>query len=126
MRVVLRKPIAADGRDYRHSLTIDREYEVLGIECDSLRLLADDGEPILFDPENFEVIDPLEPAFWVDGFPAEAERYAYPPGWGVPGFFEAWHDEDVVVRRLFAEQLAAWYPGAQNTPKQAVPQTAAK
>ena len=110
MRVVLRNPHAAAGRDFRRSLAVGREYEVLGIECDSLRLLTDRGEPVLFDPECFEVTDPSEPPFWVERFREEAERYAYPPGWGVPGFFEAWHDGVEVVRQLFAEQLAAWYP----------------
>ena len=112
MRVVLRNPHAADGRDFRHALTVGGEYEVLGIECGSLRLLTDDGEPVLFDAECFEVIDPTEPAFWVNPCLGECERYAYPPGWGVPGFFEAWHDGVAVVREVFAEQLAAWYPGA--------------
>jgi hypothetical protein len=111
---VLRNPLAADGRDFRHSLTVGGEYEVLGIECGSLRLLTDRGEPVLFDPECFEVTDPTEPAFWVSPFPGEAERYAYPPGWGVPGFFEAWHDGVAIVRELFAAQLAAWYPGQQR------------
>ncbi len=110
MRVVLRNPLAADGSDYRYSLTVGREYEVLGIECDSFRLLTNYSEPILFDPACFEVMDSTEPAFWVSTVGDEGERYAYPPGWGVPGFFEAWHDEVKVVRRVFAEQLAAWYP----------------
>lgn len=110
MRVVLRNPFATDGRDFRHALTVGAEYEVLGIECDSLRLLTDRGEPVLFDAACFEITDPTEPAFWVNAFPGEAERYAYPPGWGVPGFFEAWHDNVAVVRELFAAQLAGWYP----------------
>ncbi len=112
MRVVLRNPFAEDGRDFRHSLTVGGAYEVLGIEGDSLRLINDCGEPVLYDPECFEVIDPTEPEFWVEAFAEEAERYAYPPGWGVPGFFEAWHDDDMIVRRVFAEQLAYWYSGA--------------
>jgi hypothetical protein len=119
MRVVLRNPHAADGRDFRHSLTVGGEYEVLGIECDSLRLLTDDGQPVLFDPECFEVVDPAEPPFWVSVLGDEGERYAYPPGWGVPGFFEAWHDRVEVVREVFAQQLAAWYPEAAK-PRQTV------
>jgi hypothetical protein len=108
--VVLRNPNAADGRDFRYSLTIGREYEVLGIECESLRLLTDGGEPVLFDPKCFEVTDQAEPEFWVSEVGAEGERYAYPPGWGVPGFFEAWHDGEPLIREVFATQLAAWYP----------------
>jgi len=110
VRVVLRNPHAADGRDFWHSLTVGREYEVLGIKSDALRLLTDKGEPVLFDSECFEVTDSSEPAFWVSVLGDEGERYAYPPGWGVPGFFEAWHDGLEIVRRVFAEQLRAWYP----------------
>ena len=111
MRVVLQKPHAADGRDFRYSLTVGREYEVLGIECDSLRLLTDRGEPVLFDPECFAVTNSVEPAFWVSEVGEEGERCAYPPGWGVPGFFEAWHDGEPLIRAVFAAQLSAWYPG---------------
>src|SRR4051794_20555949 len=78
---------------------VSREYMVLGIEAGDYRLLDDDVEPVLFDPACFEVIDPMEPAFWVSEFGEEGERYAYPPGWGVPGFFEGWHDRVEVVRR---------------------------
>jgi hypothetical protein len=108
----LRNPHAVDGRDFSHSLTVSGEYEVLEVEADSLRLLTDGGEPVLFDPECFEVVDPAEPSFWISVVGDEGERYAYPPGWGVPGFFEAWHDGVEVIREVFAEQLAAWYPGA--------------
>ena len=114
MRVVLSNPHASDGADLRHSLTVGGEYEVLGIECDAFRLLTDDGEPVLFDAGCFDVIDPAEPAFWASATGDDGERYAYPPGWGVPGFFEAWHDGSAVVRRVFAEQLAHWYPAVRR------------
>jgi hypothetical protein len=109
MRVVLRAPDTPDGRQYA-SLTVGREYVVLGIEADDYRLLNDDGEPVLFDPAYFEVADPTEPAFWVSRTGDEGERYAYPLGWDVPGFFEDWHDRVEIVRRTFASQLAHWYP----------------
>lgn len=109
MKVVL-VDAEAPGSQHHGALTVGREYEVLGIECDSYRLLDDAGEPVLFDPKCFEVVEPQEPVFWISRVGDEGERYAYPPGWGVPGFFEAWHDGDEVVRRVFAEQLGAWYP----------------
>ena len=114
MRVLLRNPHASDGRDIRRSLTFGRDYEVLGIECDSFRLLTDEGEPVLFDRHGFDVVDPAEPVFWEASLGDEGERYAYPPGWGVPGFFEAWHDRNKLVRELFAEQLAYWYPAVRR------------
>ena len=114
MKVVLRNPLASDGRDFRHSLTVGGEYDVLGIEADDFRLLNDNGEPILYDLECFEVVDPTEPPFWKSVLGDEEERYAYPPGWGVPGFFEAWHDRDKLVRKVFTEQLAHWYPAIRR------------
>jgi hypothetical protein len=117
MRVVLRNPHAADGRDFRFALTVGGEYEVLGIEADWLRLLTDGGEPVLFDPECFDITDPTVPGYWVSVVGEEGERYAYPPGWGVPGFFEAWHDGNAVVRKVFAEQMAFWYPTVETTRK---------
>lgn len=109
MKVVLRNSVAPDGRNL-WSLTVGREYTVLGIECDDYRLMADTSEPLLFPPECFELVDPSEPDFWVSEVGDDGERYAYPPGWGVSGFFEAWHDRMKLVRRVFAEQLAFWYP----------------
>lgn len=113
MRVVLRSSNSPDGRRF-WSLTVGREYEVLGIEADDLRLLDDLGEPILFDAVCFELVDPVEPAFWVSAHGEAGERYAYPPDWGAPGFFEVWHDGVEAVRLAFAEQLARGYP-AQAT-----------
>ena len=111
MRVVLRNPHAADGRDLRYSLTVGREYEVLGIECDSYRLLTDRGEPVLFDPVCFEVTDPTEPSNWVSVV-EDGARYAYPPPWGQPEFFEDWHDGVPAVRAAFSEQLRTWHSHA--------------
>ena len=102
MKVVLRNPIAPDGR-HHWSLTVGHAYSVLGIECDEYRLLDDTGEPLLFPPECFEVVDSAEPAFWVSDVGDEGERYSYPPGWGVPGFFEGWHDGVELVRQAFAQ-----------------------
>jgi len=112
MKVVLRNPNAPDGVKY-WSLTVGREYEVLGMSDDSCQLLDDTNEPILFDLSCFEVTDPQEPAFWQTKYGEEGERYAGPPGWKVPGFFEAWHDGDELIKRVFFAQLAFWYPGIE-------------
>jgi hypothetical protein len=109
VRVVLRNPHASGGADYRHSLTVGREYEVIGLSTGYVRLVNDDGEPVLYERGCFEVIDPAEPAFWVSEVDAGC-RFANPPGWGVPGFYEAWHDGNEVIREVFSAQLAAWYP----------------
>jgi hypothetical protein len=111
MRVLLRNPLAVDGRDFRHSLRVGHAYEVIGIMADDYQLVNDHGEPILYDPPCFEVVDAAEPSFWITTFGEDGERYAHPPGWGVPGFWESWHDGNALIRRVFAEQLAHWYPG---------------
>ena len=72
------------------------------------------GEPVLFDPQCFEIIDSQEPDFWLSKFGNEGERYSYPPGWGVPGFFEDWHDGVKVIRQIFSEQLSHWYPAVSH------------
>ena len=104
MRVRFVTREAADG-SYYASLTPGGEYEVIGIEADDLRLVNDCGEPVLYDPACFQVTDASEPPDWVS-FVDEGVRYAYPPGWDQPGFFEDWHDGVAEVRRQFKEELA--------------------
>ncbi|NWJ42275.1 MAG: hypothetical protein HXX12_15035 [Geothrix sp.] len=109
MKVLFRNHVACDGRNV-WSLSLGHEYEVLGIEAGDFRILDDRGEPILFDPLCFEVSDSQEPEFWLSKFGDEGEQYSYPPGWGVPGFFEDWHNNVKVIRQIFSAQLSHWYP----------------
>jgi hypothetical protein len=108
MKVVLNSQSAPDGSHY-WDLTGGDTYEVLGIECDLYRILDDQNEPILFHPICFEVIDSKQPENWISSV-KDGARYAYPPGWGVPGFFEAWHQRHPLVRRIFWQGLEQWYP----------------
>ena len=110
MRVVLRNPNANDGRDFGYSLTVGREYEVVGICADHYRLFNDKDEPILYDPCCFEVTDPTEPEFWVSKLGAEGERYAHPPEWSATGYFERWHDGVPEVKVGFWAELHRLYP----------------
>jgi hypothetical protein len=112
MKVVLRSQSATDGSNY-WNLTLGQTYEVLGIECDDYRILDDRNEPVLFDPICFEVTDSREPTNWISSI-EDGARYAYPPGWGVTGFFEAWHHRHPVVRRSFWQALEQWYPETFN------------
>ena len=115
MRVVLRNPNAEDGRDFRHSLTVGREYEVLGIEADDIRLLNDNNEPILYDAICFDTCATEEPTFWVSTLSDEGERYAGPREWSRPGFFEDWHDGLTEVVAHFWTDLERLYPWTANT-----------
>ncbi|VTR99412.1 Uncharacterized protein OS=Planctomyces limnophilus (strain ATCC 43296 / DSM 3776 / IFAM 1008 / 290) GN=Plim_0788 PE=4 SV=1 [Tuwongella immobilis] len=110
MRVILRNPHADDGRDFQYSLTVGREYEVLGLCIDSFRLLNDKDEPILYDTCCFEVSDAAEPEFWVSHDSEEGERYAHPAEWSRPGYFEDWHDGVPAVVACFWRDLERLYP----------------
>ncbi|MBA4032099.1 MAG: hypothetical protein C0478_14580 [Planctomyces sp.] len=110
MRVILRNPIAEDGRDFRHSLTVGREYEVLGIEADDLRLLNDKNEPVLYDAVYFDTSAIGEPTFWVSTQGEEGERYAGPLEWTNPGYFEDWHDGITETIAGFWADLKRLYP----------------
>jgi hypothetical protein len=112
MRVRFQTRPAPDGAHYP-SLTLGAEYEVLGISADWFRLLNDRGEPILYDAACFQVVDATEPENWVSKV-EDGVRYAYPPGWGSPGFFEDWHDGVPEVRRQFADDLARWFPATSR------------
>lgn len=72
MKVIPIKQVVSDGCDLSLSLTIGRPYEVLGIGCDSYRLLTDPNakpygsDPVLFDPAYFRVSDANWPTFWIN------------------------------------------------------------
>jgi hypothetical protein len=99
MRVVLKQTNTRDGRVI-WSLTVGRTYEVIGIETDDYRIIDDTGDPLLFDRTCFDVVDPSEPGFW-RSLVEDGRRYAYPPEWQYPGFFEDYHDGNEEVRRTF-------------------------
>ena len=86
-------------------LTPGKVYDVIGIEADYYRILTDDGEPVLYEPGFFLVVDASEPEEWVSTLGEEGERYAYPPELNTVGFFEDWHDGDEKARRIFSEYL---------------------
>jgi hypothetical protein len=74
-------------------------YRVLGIECDDLVLISDAGDPILFNPKAFELVDPAQPADWISERGEEGELYAAPRELNEPRhFYELWHDGDLKVQ----------------------------
>ena len=106
-----RNPATPDERWIlrHHSLTIGQDYEVLGIEADMYRILNDGGEPVLFHPLLFHIIDPAEPSFWTCEIGEEGERYCYPAEWK-GCFFEGFFDRKETARETFAKVLQKYYP----------------
>lgn len=90
-----------EGEYIIQSLDIGQDYEVIGIEADWYRIIDNADEPILFDPQCFEIVDPSIPPFWRCEVGEEGERYCYPENWGRPGFFEGYFDDVPAIREQF-------------------------
>jgi hypothetical protein len=88
----------------RHALTINAVYEVLGIECDSYRIIDDLGEPFLFDAPMFTIVDQSRPTSWITES-LDGHEYSYPRPFGKPGFWEDYHDGVPAARRAFSRFL---------------------
>jgi hypothetical protein len=73
-------------------LTFGQLYVVIGVEADQFRILNDAGNPFLYPPGLFAVVDGREPGDWVSEQGEDGERYAYPPPLNTPGFFEDFFD----------------------------------
>ncbi|MCH8823617.1 MAG: hypothetical protein IH984_08935 [Planctomycetes bacterium] len=107
MKVKLEKLIGPE--ETVSGLTLGREYGVIGIEADWYRIINDEGDPCLYEPDCFSVIDPTEPTFWDCKFGEEGERYCYPTSWNRVGFFEDYHDSVQSVVRQFWREHEALY-----------------
>ena len=81
-------------------LTPAKEYEVIGLDHESFRVIDDKGEPILFPKSLFSVIDDRIPEEWIWDRYAGDEYYANPPELHEPGFYEDLfdHKPDAVGR----------------------------
>ncbi len=89
-----------DGEGHQY-LSSGREYYVIGIEADDFRILDDFGQPALYAPEIFEVIDAGLPGDWRVEVGGDGERYAYPEELNRIGFFEDFFDRDPDTVRVF-------------------------
>ncbi|WP_444894573.1 hypothetical protein [Microbulbifer sp. TRSA001] len=90
MRVKFKKKLD----DQADNMTVDKEYVVLGIEGDSYRIICDEGEPYLYEPEQFDIVDSRTPDFWVRELGDDGELYAYPMAWFHNYFFESYFDNE--------------------------------
>lgn len=90
--------------DHPH-LSTGQQYLVIGIEADDYRILNDLGEPCLYPPELFTVIDTKEPYDWISEVGEDGERYAYPPEFNRPGFFEDLFDRNEEAMRTFWQTI---------------------
>ena len=86
------------------ALTAGKLYPVVGISADHLRIINDVGEPILYEPQIFDIIDDTLPADWVCTAVTDEDGVCYyrnPPGLDAPGFYEDYFDGvDYAVARF--------------------------
>lgn len=81
-------------------LTLGNVYRVLEISDAYFRLISDAGDPILFNRNAFELVDPVQPSDWISERGEEGELYAAPRELSTPRhFFELWHDGDQKVQQ---------------------------
>jgi hypothetical protein len=106
-------------------LTPSRNYVVIGIEADDLRIVNDLGRPYLYPSRLFTVVDQHKPDNWVTEFGDDDERYAYPPPLNSFGFFEDFFDGKKKAVATFwqvvHQKLAAARPTTQPFYKRAMP-----
>lgn len=91
-----------------HPLTVGNDYQVIGIEGNSYRIVDDNEEPVLFDPFFFEVIDNSRPDFWITEF-LDDEEYSYPKEWNAEGFFEDLFDDVQEAIEIYQRVLREKY-----------------
>ncbi len=86
-------------------LTSGTVYTVIGLDHDSFRVLNDNGEPIIYAKEMFDVIDSDVPSDWVWERYTDDEYYANPPELSVRGFYEDLFDRNPKAQAIFEKYL---------------------
>ncbi|MBH2029183.1 MAG: hypothetical protein I8H74_01675 [Moraxellaceae bacterium] len=86
----------------KHALTIGKEYIVFEISDSTFRLLNEEGEPVLFDKDLFEITDPTIPKNWIKQEYEEGEYYITPSELLTHSyFFEQYFDGNPEIIRQF-------------------------
>jgi hypothetical protein len=94
---VLTKPNILDissDESPRYRLTPNAEYFVLSISNDYLRVIDDDGEPILYPKNIFQVCEDTLPPDWQFDEGVEGDYYLDPKQTAAPGFYENYFGSD--------------------------------
>ena len=97
MIVKLTQKLSIEDQHEIENLSIGKNYEVIGIEADSYRIIDHDNEPCLFSPGCFEILEKTKPTFWVLEIGQDGEEYNYPKNLGKIGFFEDYFNNVKVV-----------------------------
>jgi hypothetical protein len=91
-----------DGRTHP-SIDVGKLYIVVSVVMDDVRIVNDEGEPILVPRSLFEVLDSWIPDDWIRESGEEGWSWCGPPQCAVRGFFERWHEGHLRERQVFAD-----------------------
>lgn len=78
--------------DWQLRLVIGKQYRVIEVEADDFRILDESGEPCLYPPEAFEVIDSMPDTDWVREVGEDGEVYWGPTDLRESGVWEDYFD----------------------------------
>lgn len=105
MRVRFIKAETRDGRDSRGWFTLGREYTVLAIDVSRgevrYRIAANHGTPALFEPELFEITDPVVPGSWAVATDDSGGLTLQPEAWSYPDFWEDFFNQEPKALQLY-------------------------
>lgn len=87
----------------RSDLTLGKRYVVLSLSWEDYRILNDNGEPLLFPKEEFDVVDAAVGEDWVRDEGDDGDWYLNPPEASGTFIFEDWHDDDPAARQAVCE-----------------------
>ena len=74
------------------TLTIEKHYLVIGIEGDYYRIVDDVGDPVLFNKNLFEIVDPEIPDNWVVEYDEGGDVFMCPPELSEEYIYEDYFD----------------------------------
>lgn len=92
------------GHDWR-SLTLGKEYLVIGLNDEDYRVVNDFNEPILYPKECFEITDSRVPEDWRRDDHADGEYRINPIEVAKPGFYEKFFDDVPEAQEVFRRVL---------------------
>lgn len=87
---------------------IGNVYRVIGLDVDSVRVMDDEGEPVLFPLSWFSVVDDKWPSDWIVTIGADGEQYVGPEILREDYFWERYFDGDRAAIQTFKRRLREW------------------